>query len=195
MSDELKIPLSFPSIYIDGCLDFLHQLDGQKSGKAARARGESGRRVGLKIRCPKGRAGSSPAERITPARRAYLNRYNLQWQRERRRAWLAANGPCRQCGSTHRLEVDHIDPATKVSHAVWSWSAVRREAELAKCQVLCHRCHKAKSDAAHRKPLVHGTINAYNMKGCRCDVCRAGHRERATEKRRRAGIPQRSPSR
>ena len=50
--------------------------------------------------------------------------YAREWVRKRRQAWLAANGPCRairhrrrrctrsetcrQCGSTDRLEVDHI---------------------------------------------------------------------------------------
>ena len=66
------------------------------------------------------------------------------WHR-RRRAWLAANGPCATCGSTERLEVDHKDPAPKVSHRIWSWSEVRRAAELAKCQVLCRKCHEAKT--------------------------------------------------
>jgi hypothetical protein len=27
--------------------------------------------------------------------------------------------------------------------------------------------------APYRKPLVHGTANGYNSKGCRCDLCRA----------------------
>jgi hypothetical protein len=43
------------------------------------------------------------------------------------------------------MEVDHIDPALKVSHRVWSWSPPRRAAELAKCRVLCGVCHLAKS--------------------------------------------------
>lgn len=71
-----------------------------------------------------------------------------------RREWIAANGPCQQCGSSKDLEVDHIDPTTKLSHRVWSWSRVRREAELAKCRVLCGSCHQRKTSAemgaAHR---------------------------------------------
>lgn len=59
--------------------------------------------------------------------------------------WLEANGPCKQCGSWSWLEVDHIIPEDKENHAVWSWKKERRDAELAKCQVLCHDCHKIKS--------------------------------------------------
>lgn len=65
--------------------------------------------------------------------------------RERRAAWIAANGPCKRCARTCQLEVDHIDPATKISHAVWLWAKERRETELAKCQVLCRYCHDLKT--------------------------------------------------
>src|ERR1700745_656671 len=49
------------------------------------------------------------------------------------------------CGSSTKLELDHIDPTQKISHRIWSWSKVRRESELTKCQVLCDKCHNAKS--------------------------------------------------
>jgi 5-methylcytosine-specific restriction endonuclease McrA len=63
----------------------------------------------------------------------------------RRREWFAKHGPCRRCGGRRYLELDHIDPATKVSHKVWQWRKERREAELAKCQVLCRVCHHFKT--------------------------------------------------
>lgn len=66
---------------------------------------------------------------------------------ERRALWFLENGPCRLCGSWDNLQVDHIDPTWKVSHRIWSWRADRRSAELAKCQVLCVKCHKAKTTA------------------------------------------------
>ncbi len=62
-----------------------------------------------------------------------------------REVWFQANGPCRQCGSSERLELDHIEEGTKVSHTVWSWEPIKRAAELAKCQVLCYFCHKKKT--------------------------------------------------
>lgn len=43
------------------------------------------------------------------------------------------------------MEVDHIDPDSKVSHTVWSWTPKRRELELSKCQVLCRKCHRRKT--------------------------------------------------
>jgi hypothetical protein len=78
---------------------------------------------------------------------ALQSKYQADWVRRRREAWLAANGPCRRCGSSERLEVDHVDPTAKTSHRIWSWSAERREAELRKCQVLCRACHKEKTRA------------------------------------------------
>ncbi len=95
---------------------------------------------------------------------------------QRRVDWFAANGPCRYCGSWDRLELDHIDPATKVHHAIWTWRAERRETELAKCQPLCHDCHKRKSIEAGRS-LEHGAIGMYEH-GCRCDLCRKYQRDR-----------------
>jgi|ERR1019366_1002963 5-methylcytosine-specific restriction endonuclease McrA len=70
--------------------------------------------------------------------------YQRAWMADRRRAWLDGK-VCAACGSPDDLEVDHVDPETKVAHAVWSWSSERREAELAKCQVLCEACHQVKT--------------------------------------------------
>ena len=63
----------------------------------------------------------------------------------RRGEWLEANGPCVDCGRAEDLQVDHEDATTKISHKVWSWSAKRRLAELAKCVVRCRPCHTAKT--------------------------------------------------
>jgi hypothetical protein len=58
---------------------------------------------------------------------------------------------CVRCGSTEDLELDHIDPSTKHSESkntsglIWSWCTERREAELAKCQILCKSCHLTKT--------------------------------------------------
>lgn len=71
--------------------------------------------------------------------------YQREWMKRRRDEWIAQNGPCAQCGSQDRLQVDHLDPALKLSHRVWSWAKEKREAELAKCQVLCCSCHHAKT--------------------------------------------------
>lgn len=78
-------------------------------------------------------------------RKAYMHRWYRRVVRKRRLEWLRANGPCVDCGSWSRLRVDHEDPASKVSHRIWTWSKDRREAELAKCRVRCHLCHAAKT--------------------------------------------------
>lgn len=97
--------------------------------------------------------------------------YQLDWWHRNRAAWLAANGPCVRCGSDKDLEVDHVDPATKVDHAVWSWSMKRRLEELAKCQVLCGECHQRKTSEENRRPTVHGRVTTYDKRGCRCEPC------------------------
>lgn len=70
--------------------------------------------------------------------------YQLAWYRRRRDEFFAGK-VCVRCGSMDSLELDHIEPALKESHKIWSWSAARRAAEIAKCQVLCHNCHVLKS--------------------------------------------------
>lgn len=103
------------------------------------------------------------------------NRHQRDLSQFRRQQWLAENGPCALCGSAKRLEVDHIDPELKVSHRVWSWAEERRIAELDKCRVLCHECHKERHKADH------GTITRYRYHRCRCKACRAAN---ATQKAR-----------
>lgn len=70
----------------------------------------------------------------------------------RARAIAAPGGRCVRCNAEHDLELDHIDPSTKlftISQA-WSVSAQRFEAEVAKCQLLCSTCHieKTRTDRA-----------------------------------------------
>lgn len=104
--------------------------------------------------------------------------YQREWCRKNRAAFMAGKS-CVKCGATESLEVDHIDPSTKIHHAIWSWSAERRAAELAKCQVLCTECHKAKTKADRPIP-PHGTISRYGKNHkCRCDLCRKANAERA----------------
>lgn len=69
-----------------------------------------------------------------------------------RRAAFFAGKACARCGGVHQLELDHVERASKVHHAIWSWSQERREAELAKCQVLCRACHREKTRAENRRP-------------------------------------------
>lgn len=116
--------------------------------------------------------------------------YQRKWIAQRRYDFFS-NEKCVRCGSTERLELDHINPQDKTTHNIWSWSEERRLAEIAKCQVLCHECHLHKTyniDLPKMRGYVPGAHGAsrYSKKGCRCDVCRAGHRmQRRKERERR----------
>lgn len=72
--------------------------------------------------------------------------YQRIWIRERRLKYLKGK-KCVKCGEKNRkkLEIDHIDWRAKVTHRVWSWAEKRLKEELAKCQILCRVCHKAKT--------------------------------------------------
>lgn len=127
--------------------------------------------------------------------------YGRAWIAKRRNAWLQANGPCKRCGSEENLEVDHIDPMAKVSHRIWSFSAEKREAELAKCQVLCKACHRKKTNAMLVGEPEHGTMRRYNSRHyrCRCESCvEAGRAYKAawrkTHPRPRQAVLERRPA-
>jgi hypothetical protein len=91
---------------------------------------------------------------------------------------------CAICGGDDGLELHHLDPGTKESHRVWSWSRARREAELVKCTVLCRWCHTELHAETLRKSPRHGTTSSYR-RGCRCDVCRKHHAARMSNYRHR----------
>lgn len=125
------------------------------------------------------------------------NKRKLQreWLAKRRREYFA-NKVCIKCGSTHNMQLDHIDPDQKVSHRIWSWSAERREAELAKCQVLCEEHHKEKTAAQRDAKIVHGTVWMYRKYRCRCDACvRAASEDRERWRRENPGCRQRERDR
>jgi len=121
-----------------------------------------------------------------------LRKYNRERAAKARREWMAGKS-CVKCGSIDRLEVDHINPAEKVGHNVWSWSAERRAAELAKCQVLCSPCHHEKTRLDNWGERRHGTSGMYRNGRCRCADCREyarleGQRTRALRSLRAFGI-------
>ncbi len=69
-----------------------------------------------------------------------------RWGKRRAAAVASLGGKCVICGTTDKLEFDHIDPTTKVASIARasSFSLVRFDAEVAKCQLLCVDHHKAK---------------------------------------------------
>jgi hypothetical protein len=106
--------------------------------------------------------------------------YAREWMAKRRSEWFSGRC-CVDCGATENLQLDHVNPSTKTHHAIWSWSAARREAELQKCVPRCGDCHERKTASENSvrftKPLVHGTLAGYEKKGCRCDLCRKACRK------------------
>lgn len=99
--------------------------------------------------------------------------YQRKWMAKRRADWLRGKC-CVKCCSTENLQVDHVDPSTKIDHKVWSWSKERRDAELSKCQVLCRACHQEKTTKESYRPDRHG-LGGYHNRRCRCDICKAAH--------------------
>jgi hypothetical protein len=115
------------------------------------------------------------------------NAYAVQWVRKRRAAWLAQNGPCKQCGSDKDLRVVNIDWANKFAKGVWGWKEDRRLEELKKASVLCQTCFDDKHSEDRRKPINHGSTYAYMNRECRCEVCRKAHAERRRNQPSRIG--------
>jgi hypothetical protein len=117
--------------------------------------------------------------------------YQRNWYFKKRIEWIERNGPCK-CGSWCDLEIDHIDPKTKISSKIWSWSEDRRNVELAKCQVLCYDCHLYKTIESRRSNPDHGTIAKYKHKSfpCKCDKCKEANAEYESNRRyeERSGI-------
>jgi hypothetical protein len=145
-----------------------------------------GRPSGPENRHPEIRARSSSLlpSAITIQLMSYVDllkqrEYQRDWLRRNRNAWVSANGPCVDCGSTEDLQVDHVDRSLKVTHRVWSWALPRRLAELAKCVVRCKVCHLRKSrevgDLSHPS-AQHGTEWMYRSRKCRCELCVAAYK-------------------
>lgn len=83
------------------------------------------------------------------------DRLNKQRVRELRRKYITETlgGVCRWCGSTDKLECDHVHRGTKcfnMSSGMAGVSWVRFIAEVEKCQLLCRRCHLIKCSREER---------------------------------------------
>ena len=55
-------------------------------------------------------------------------------------------GKCVDCGTTERLEFDHINPGDKTSNIGHNLSSINRaKDEASKCELRCHCCHKERT--------------------------------------------------
>lgn len=126
-----------------------------------------------------------PPEKLKAYRQTEKYReYRRQYWAKQRNKWIIENGPCTYCGSSERLEVDHINTKTKdrkYSLSLFSRPHQARANELKKCQVLCHECHAKKTKAERFR---HGA-GRYG-KGCRCEVCVTDKNSYSREWKRRA---------
>lgn len=120
---------------------------------------------------------------------ADMKKYMAQRRRDRRDFVIAhLGGGCARCGSTDRLETDHIDRTTKAMGIadMLSHSMPKLLVELEKCQLLCGEHHLEKTREAgdntgggrNKLPIPpHGSGARYNMpNGCRCPRCREAKR-------------------
>lgn len=114
----------------------------------------------------------------------YMNNYmKNRYKKRRSEAIDKLGGKCVVCGTTQDLEFDHIEPHTKeitIARAS-SFSESRWQAEIAKCQLLCHTCHVEK----HRPEHLCGDVKKY-WQGCRCNLCKAARNNHHKEWKRRS---------
>lgn len=110
---------------------------------------------------------------------------------------------CAQCSSKENLEIDHIKEEDKSFNICGKWTYFYNEenkerqeeltTELAKCQLLCYECHKAKSAAYTSKinlakGFTHGTNYGWMKMKCGCELCldrKKSDEEIKNEKRRK----------
>lgn len=96
-------------------------------------------------------------------------------RRQRQELLKLLGGKCVHCGSTERLEFDHIDPTTKLFTIATNLGKRTKNLlpEIKKCQLLCKHCHCKKTALDNRwGTLRHGTHSGYTKFKCRCVECK-----------------------
>jgi len=122
-----------------------------------------------------------PAGKNREKYNAYMREYMRKWMADRHeKAVNQLGGKCVQCGSMEKLEFDHIvrgsqDPRTRGGRGImWTFSEERLQAELAKCQLLCHDCHFKKTTEENirlGRKVDHGG-GLTGKRNCYCPLCK-----------------------
>jgi len=106
-----------------------------------------------------------------------MSEYMKQRYYERKQhAIQLLGGKCVVCDSTENLELDHINPTTKVFSIskMWSINEAAYLVELAKCQLLCNEHHKQKT--SKEQGVEHGG-GVSGKRNCPCSLCKAKKHE------------------
>lgn len=84
-------------------------------------------------------------------------------------------------------ELVHHKDGDKANNSLDNLEVVSR-ADHARLHVTRDQVERMKAlAAAQKKPLVHGTVNGYRKKRCRCDECRAANAKDRAEYRNKYG--------
>lgn len=125
----------------------------------------------------------------------YQKEYQLKrYHRRRSQAIDKLGSMCVICSSIEELELDHINHLEKSFNIakLWSISEVKFQAELSKCQLLCHKCHEKKTilERNHDSRYDHGTHACYRYNKCRCNLCKKAKAkvQREYSQRKRGGV-------
>jgi len=118
----------------------------------------------------------------------YQRKYQKVYQKkryEREKSTLIAKlgGKCFMCGTTENLEFDHSSRSGKNFAITAKMHSKELDAELKKCQLLCHKCHlkKTRSDLMQHdySHLPKTERNKYKRR-----VYYYAHRDEINQKRR-----------
>ena len=127
----------------------------------------------------------------TDKERARIREYRRNRRDKKKREFFEGKY-CEWCSSSSsKLELHHIDGETKRDNIKWQNSNKWIEEELAKCIVLCRKCHRGYHGTLLNKPLVHGTLAGYNKYRCRCPACKEAASIARREYYRRPGVADR----
>lgn len=80
--------------------------------------------------------------------REYHRAYSREYYHRRKQELIEMlGGICRSCGSKENLTFDHTDPNSRSFKLgkLLNYSKIRQEEEIKKCQLLCKKCHREKS--------------------------------------------------